>query len=86
MSEFELIKSDTIASLLEDRHILDDDIVQVIKFAEKSGEKLYQPEDNIFLAKLRISEATFYVQYSCLENGYEIHTAYFHRSEIMEEE
>lgn len=86
MSELKLIKRDAVTSLLEERHILDEDIVQVIDAAEQTGEKLYQPDGDHYLAKLRISEATFYVEYSIGEEGYVVHTAYFHRSEIMEGE
>ena len=44
--EMRVIKDDTVASLMEERHILDDDIKQVIYNAEATGEKLYQPEGN----------------------------------------
>ena len=86
MSALNLIKSDAVTSILEDRHILDEDIVQVVQVAEETGEKLYQPEGERYLAKLRISEATFYVEYSVSDEGYVVHSAYFHRSEIMEGE
>lgn len=82
-SEVHLIKSDAVASLLEERHILDEDMTQVIKAAEETGEKLYQPDKERYLAKLRISEATFYVEYSISDAGYGVHSAYFHRSEIL---
>ena len=82
--EIQLIKSDAVASLLEQRHILDDDVKQVIHNAEVTGEKLYQPEGNRYLAKMRLSNAAFYVEYSVASDGYVVHSAYSHRSEIME--
>ena len=83
--EIQLIKSDVVASLLEERHILDDDIKQVIYNAEATGEKLFQPEGNRYLAKMTLSNATFYVEYSVADSDYIVHTAYSHRSKIIEE-
>ena len=83
--EIQLTKSDAVASVLEERHILDDDIKQVIYNAETTGDKLFQPEGNRYLAKLTLSEATFYVEYSVADGNYVVHTAYSHRSTIVEE-
>ena len=51
MVEPTLKKDDAVVSLLERRHVLDEDIQQVIQHAEETGEKLYQPEEDRFLAK-----------------------------------
>ena len=83
--EIELIKSDTVASLMEQRHILDDDVKQVIYNAEATGGKLYQPEANRFLAKMTLPNITFYVEYSTGDGGYVVHTTYSHRSKLIEE-
>lgn len=83
--EIKLVKSDAIASLLEERHILDDDIKQVIYNAEATGDKLFQPGGNRFLAKLELSNITFYVEYSVNGGSYVVHTAYSHRSKIVKE-
>lgn len=74
----------SVAALIEERHILEQDIKQVIYAAESTEEKLYQPGANRFLAKLKGANATFYVEYSPSDDGYQVHTAYFHRSEIIE--
>ena len=86
MGEWTLIKDDEVVALLEKRHILDEDIEQVIKNAEESGEKLYQPDGERALAKMKLSEATFYVEYSPSDAGYVIHSAYSHRSNIIEDD
>ncbi len=83
--EIQLSKSDAVTSLLEERHILDDDIKQVIYHAQTTGEKLFQPEGNRYLAKITLSNATFYVEYSVADGSYVVHTAYSHRSKIVEE-
>ena len=85
MGELKLIKEGEVAALLEKRHILDEDMEQVIRNAEESGEKLYQPVGERTLAKMRLSEATFYVEYSPSDAGYVIHSAYSHRSNIIED-
>jgi hypothetical protein len=71
--------ADDVKNLLYARHIIDDDLKRVIDHAEKTGEKLYQPESDRLLSKLRVQEAYFYVEYSPTTNGYRIHTAYTHR-------
>jgi hypothetical protein len=70
---------------MEERHILDDDVKQVIYNAEVTGGKLYQPEGNRYLAKMTLSNATFYVEYSITSDGYAVLTAYLHRSKIAED-
>jgi hypothetical protein len=87
MSQSEMIleKSDAVHDRLEKRYILDEDLKQVIAHAESTGEKLYQPDEERFLSKLRVGEACFYVEYSPVKYGYRIHTAYTHRSVITGE-
>jgi hypothetical protein len=82
--EIVLIKGEGIATLLDNRHIIDEDVRQVISHAEATGEKLYQEGRERYLAKLKTANATFYVEYSPSPGGYRVHSAYFHRSEIME--
>jgi glutamate synthase (NADPH) small chain len=78
-SPIKLEKSNVVEKLLEERHILDEDLIQVIQHAEKTGEKLYQPEMDGFLSKLRIKNVYFYVEYAVISGGYRIYTAYSHR-------
>ena len=82
-----LEKSDAVNAVLEDRGILDDDIKMVIHNAENTGEKMYKPETGESLAKLLIGETTFHVQYTPVdEQNYTIHTAYWFKSKIEEED
>lgn len=68
---------------LEMRHVLEDEVKQVIFQAETTGEKLYQPDSGKFLAKLRIGKATFYVEYSQGTGKFIVESAYAHKSEII---
>ncbi len=79
-----LSKSQEVAQLLEERGIHDEEIKRVISNAETTGDKLYQQEGDRFLARLRISEATFYVEYSVGGENYIVHSAYAHRAEMVE--
>jgi hypothetical protein len=82
--EIKLQVGDEVKKLLGDRHILEDDVKQVIHHAETEGDKLYQRDENRYLAKLRIGQATFYVEYSIGEGNYIVRSAYAHRAEIQE--
>ena len=74
--------SDEVKEILESRGIHEEEVKMVIYEGETTEKKLYQPESNRFLAKKRIGEATFYVEYSVSEGKkYVVHTAYFHRAE-----
>jgi hypothetical protein len=83
--EIKLQVGDEVKKRLEERHISEDEVKQVIDSAETKGEKLYQPEANRYLAKNRLGEVTIYVEYSTDEKGYIIHTAYSHRSKVGKE-
>jgi hypothetical protein len=76
---WKLEKDGDAGDLMEARHILDDDVRRVLDHAEKTGQKLYEEGTGRFLAKLRILEAYFYVEYSPMPGGYKIHAAYTHR-------
>jgi hypothetical protein len=77
--------SKEVQDLLDDRHILEEDIRRVIEHAEKTGLKLYESGTERFLSKLRIYEAMFYVEYSSGKDAFRIHTAYSHRFKLEEE-
>ena len=77
--------SDAVSAVMQKRHILEDDIGPVIEWAETSGEKLYQPGTEMYLAKKEVGNATFYASYSPSPQGYIVHTAYAHRSEILKD-
>ena len=82
----ELQASDEVRQLLEERHVLDDEIKMVIHNAETSGNKLYQTEDEKYSGKSRIGNTTFYAEYSVAgDKIYTVHTAYSHRVELKEE-
>jgi hypothetical protein len=79
-------KSDEIAALMQDRLISDDDLRSVIAKAEATGRKLYQPDSDHFLSKLRIGQVYFYVEYSKAgDSSYKVHATWEHRFIILKE-
>ena len=82
--EVKLRLSDDVRQKLDERHVLEDEIKQVIYQAEESGEKLFRPDKDIYLSKQRIGNATFYVEYTAEDGGYTVNTAYGHKAELME--
>ncbi len=74
--------SEEINKLLEMRHVLADEVKQVIFHAETTGEKLYQPGDNRYLGKLKIDKTTFYIEYAYGKGNFTVTSVYYHRSEI----
>ena len=70
---------------IRSRLIMPDAVKEVIAHAEATGDKLYLPGKNRYLARMRHYRATIYVDYSLeLAGGYTIHTAYGHEVEIKE--
>lgn len=80
--EIKLQVSSEVKQLLEERHILEDEVRQVIHHAETGGDKLYLPDENRYLAKLRIGKATFYVEYAIEQGSYIVGSAYAHKAEM----
>ena len=76
---FKLEISKSVRQIMVDRHILPSDLTQVIEYAEKTGDKLYQQDSDRFLAKLKMNTVYFYAEYSPVEGGYQIHNTYSHR-------
>lgn len=70
---------------MEKRHILFEDIEQVISHSAMSGERFYHPGDSSFLANARIGSVTYWVRYKEQENGIHVMSAYSHRMEVLKE-
>jgi heterodisulfide reductase subunit B len=73
-----------IRAKMNTRLILEDDIKKVIHFAETTGAKIYDMNNDIYTAHQAQGNITFWVQYRPSENGYEIYRVYSHRLSIKE--
>jgi hypothetical protein len=76
---FKLVISEDVRQIMEARHIIDTDLIAVIEYAEKTGQKLYREDNDHILAKQKLNTVYYYAEYSPVEGGFEIHTTYSHR-------
>jgi hypothetical protein len=81
----DLIISDKVRMLLEERAITHMDLAEVIHTAEVTGCKLEHRITGHQLAHLRLSGVTYWVRYKPENAAYRILTAYSHRMEILEQ-
>jgi hypothetical protein len=80
--QIELLISEEVERLIEDRHILSEDLQKTIHHAETTGEKFINPSTCRSLASFRPGRVTFWVEYTKSDEAYQIHTAYSHRMEM----
>jgi Fe-S oxidoreductase len=80
----QLVISPDVQKILEDRLVLVEDIQKVIENAEKTGQKLRNPQTGRFLAHSKLAYVTYWVEYSAKGDAFEIHNAYSHRMELTE--
>lgn len=76
---FKIEMDEDVRQIMEDRHILESDLVKVIQYAEKAGEKLYREDSDHLMAKFKVNTVYFYAEYSPIEGGYRIYNTYSHR-------
>jgi len=74
--------TEEIRHLMDERGILDEDVLGTIDHAETTGEKFINPSTGRFLASHRPDRVTYWVEYSQVGEGYEVHRAYSHRMEM----
>ncbi len=80
-----LIISDALHERLDGRLILVEDIQRVIAHAEKTGRKFVNRETGHWLASLKPTVVTYWVEYSPQGDAFILHNAYSHRMSIAEE-
>jgi glutamate synthase (NADPH) small chain len=74
--------SEEVERLIEQRHILREDLQKTIHHAEITGEKFINPATGRSLASFRPGRVTYWVEYTRTGEYYEIHSAYSHRTEM----
>ncbi|NQT72172.1 MAG: hypothetical protein HQ553_05300 [Chloroflexi bacterium] len=81
-----LEKSPELSALMEERGIRDEEVTKVISEAESSGDKMYKPDTPDCLAKLKIDEATYFVEYSVIDaDNFKVNKAYSMKTDFAEE-
>ncbi|MDD5177558.1 MAG: hypothetical protein PHQ05_14160 [Sterolibacterium sp.] len=71
-----------IKQLMEDRLIREEDLQRAIHHAETTGEKFINSSTGRFLTSYRPDRVTYWVEYSPVDERYQIHCAYSHRMEM----
>jgi glutamate synthase (NADPH/NADH) small chain len=74
-----------VAAKMEREFILADDLQQVIYQAEKTGDKLYLPATDHFVAHHQPSIVTYWVEYAVHGGEFEVFNAYSHRMRIVKD-
>ena len=74
-----------VAGLIEERRIGKEDLQKTIHHAETTGEKFIDPSTGRSLASFRPDRVTYWVEYSQVDDGYQVHRAYSHRMEMKRE-
>ena len=82
INDIELLMSAEVQADLERRLILLDDVRQVIRHAEATGEKLLDHQSGFFIACHRPLRISYWVEYTLEQGRYRIQRAYSHRMEV----
>ena len=71
---------------LHKEKILEEDVMSVIEFCERSGRKILSPDSGHFTGYTEIGHITCWAEYEICSDGYILHNAYSHRMKIELEE
>ena len=81
-----LLLTEDIQALLQQRGIIETYIMEVIRDAERSSNKLLNVDSGRFIGHKRIGHITCWVEYQKEEEAYRVYNAYMHRMEIEGED
>jgi hypothetical protein len=82
MIDFPLEFTDEARTLMDDRMILDCDVIGVLKAYKKTGEAVFDGDTGLMIARARIGNVTFWVVFEEKDDGYLVHRAYSHRMTV----
>lgn len=82
--DIELVLSADVAAMAERRLIMLEDVRQVIRHAERSGEKIIDRRTGHFIASHRPVSVTYWVEYERRGEAFVVHRAYSHRMQVAE--
>ena len=80
-----LLIPDDVWRVMDERYILLEDVEKVVRHAQESGERFFNPQDGSFLASLRIENVTYWVRYKEKDRAIQVITVYSHRMEVENE-
>jgi hypothetical protein len=85
MTTYEQIRlriSDAVEQLMENRGIRREDVQATVEHGETTGQKFFNPASGRFLTSFRPGRVTYWVEYSRIDEEFEVHSAYSHRMEM----
>lgn len=85
MADIKLNISPELMKKLNRFLILEEEVAQTVAHCEATGEKLYDPERDVYMGHLRIGIITYWVEYQKTDNAYTLVNAYSHRMEILKD-
>ena len=83
--DFELNYTAEARQMMDDRMILTDDVIAVLRDFRENGEAI-QDEDGLLVARRRVGNATFWVKFSRTDGGFLVHRAWSHRMNVVKRE
>ena len=83
--DFELNYTAEARQMMDQRMILTDDVIAVLRDFCENGEAI-QDEDGLLAARRRVGNATFWVKFSRTDGGFLVHRAWSHRMNVVKRE
>lgn len=80
---FKIIYTDEARAMMDERMILDTDVIRVLQALRETDEAIYDEETGLSIARARLGNVTFWVKYKEIDDGYEVISAYSHRMNIV---
>ena len=85
--DFELNYTDEARHMMDERMILTDDVIAVLRDFRETGEAILDGEDGMLVARKRVGNATFWVKFTQeSEDSFTVHRAYSHRMNVVKRE
>ena len=76
--------SDAVRQQLNDRMILETDIVQILEHADATNEMIYDKSKQAYYSSMRIGNVTFWIVFTREDDVYVVQNAYSHRMSFEE--
>lgn len=84
MLDFTYTISDDVKKTMDERMILESDLIQVLQNYHDTQQAIYDKENDTLTTTYRIGNVSFWVRFKEQENHYEVESAYSHRMTVKE--
>jgi glutamate synthase (NADPH/NADH) small chain len=82
--KYNIVINDEAKDKMEEMYIVYGDIKKSVENSIEKKERFYAPSKNSYLARLRIDNVTYWVQYQLNEGDIFVTNVYSHRMEVVE--